>query len=115
MTQYLAARLGLLSVPLQVPTPSISEQLRSYAEEREYAIGYYHGKSEKAGRIVIRLIRFQDLNMKAEREDSTLAICRYVKVERVFWCHCLCITPPEIPKPSEISEVFQEVGYFKYL
>ena len=23
--------------------------------------------------------------------------------------------PPEIPKPSEISEVFQEVGYFKYL
>ena len=23
--------------------------------------------------------------------------------------------PPEIPKPSEISEAFQEVGYFKYL
>ena len=23
--------------------------------------------------------------------------------------------PPEIPKPSEISEVFQEVGYLKYL
>jgi hypothetical protein len=23
--------------------------------------------------------------------------------------------PPEIPKPSEISKAFQEVGYFKYL
>ena len=53
----------------------MSEQLRSYAEEREYAIGYYQGKLEKAWRVVIRLIRLRNFNMKAERKDSTLTIC----------------------------------------